>query len=230
MRPTFAALLCAVTLITPVMAGSGPTKLKQPKVFPITISKPGRYLLVSNLNVRHPNTTAIRIMAANVTLDMNGFSILGPCPCHSIASGIGLDAGSFGYANTTVLNGTVQGMGSDGIFVVSGRVEGVAAVDNGGSGISFYGAGIAVNSTAEGNGGLGLAASDGTITNSVAFDNRLTGIAGFGTVTGCTARRNRQGIVASGAVTLSTASGNPFGDISAPGIAGHNICGSDPCP
>ena len=49
--------------------------------FPITITRPGSYRLTSNLTVPDADTTAIEIAADHVTLDLNGFAILGPTDC-----------------------------------------------------------------------------------------------------------------------------------------------------
>jgi hypothetical protein len=48
--------------------------------FPFVISQPGSYRLTGNLTVDQ-NTTAIQIGADNVTLDLNGFAIIGPTVC-----------------------------------------------------------------------------------------------------------------------------------------------------
>src|SRR5437867_12943127 len=73
--------------------------------FPVVINTPGIYKLASNLVVPNENTTAIQINVDNVTIDMNGFAILGPnvCatagihpaqPCTRPGTGYGIDAGS----------------------------------------------------------------------------------------------------------------------------------------
>src|SRR5689334_11212165 len=49
--------------------------------FPVTILQAGSYRLSSNLVVPDRNTTAIEIVASDVPIDMNGFSILGPVEC-----------------------------------------------------------------------------------------------------------------------------------------------------
>ena len=49
--------------------------------FPISICQSGGYRLSGNLTVPDANTTAISIVADNVTLDLNGFAILGPATC-----------------------------------------------------------------------------------------------------------------------------------------------------
>src|SRR5947199_6672479 len=49
--------------------------------FPVTISLAGSYRLSGNLTVPNANTTAISITSDNVTIDLNGFSIIGPTVC-----------------------------------------------------------------------------------------------------------------------------------------------------
>src|SRR5436190_432567 len=49
--------------------------------FPVTISQRGSYRLASDLIVPNANTTAIVVNANNVTIDLNGFSIIGPTVC-----------------------------------------------------------------------------------------------------------------------------------------------------
>src|SRR5262245_64017552 len=49
--------------------------------FPVTISQPGSYRLSSNLVVKEAGVTAIEITANDVTIDLAGFSIVGPNTC-----------------------------------------------------------------------------------------------------------------------------------------------------
>ncbi len=51
--------------------------------FQVTISQSGSYRLTGDLSVPDGNTTAIQITADFVTLDLNGFSIIGPAVCTS---------------------------------------------------------------------------------------------------------------------------------------------------
>ena len=46
--------------------------------FPYKIANPGSYRSSGNLVVKAADTTAINIDASNVTIDLNGFSIMGP--------------------------------------------------------------------------------------------------------------------------------------------------------
>src|SRR4051794_26927322 len=73
--------------------------------FPITISAAGSYRLSGNLTISDANTSAIVITAENVTLDLNGFAILGPVVCtvpvettvcNSSGTGVGIAGGVAG--------------------------------------------------------------------------------------------------------------------------------------
>jgi hypothetical protein len=133
--------------------------------FPITISQPGSYRLTGNLTVPDAFTTAIEITADNVTLDLNGFSILGPNVCtpnpttctHS-GNGVGVHAGSFSAGvvaprSVKVMNGMVRGMGFHGVRLMGDAtaVERVHATSNGGPGI-VVGTGSVTDSIATVNG------------------------------------------------------------------------------
>ena len=114
--------------------------------FPIVISAPGSYQLNSNLVVSEPGTTAILVEANDVTIDLNGYSILGPavctgCPasCTLTGLGVGIDALTFGVDNLRVSNGVVSGMGAEGIAAFNNAViENVRAIGNGADGIDVY--------------------------------------------------------------------------------------------
>jgi hypothetical protein len=120
--------------------------------FPVTISQAGSYRLTGNLTVPDANTTAISVAADNVTIDLNGFSILGPT-----GAGTGRGVSGVGFSHTTVLHGTVQGVGEDGIRLGSdAHVEGVRAANNGGNGILTGSASLVRGNTAENNASFGL--------------------------------------------------------------------------
>ena len=126
--------------------------------FPVTISQAGSYRLTGNLTVPDANTTAICVTASNVTVDLNGFSILGPG-----AAGTGRGVSAVGVTHTTVLNGTVQGVGEDGLRLGGdAHVERVRAASNGGNGILTGVASLVRGNTAENNGSFGLSLSTET--------------------------------------------------------------------
>ena len=94
--------------------------------YPITISRPGRYRLSSDLLVP-PHADGIVITAPNVTLDLNGHRVRGPVRCtHSAASRAvacdwqvesspraGIDASA--APNSVLRNGSVTGFAGMGI-------------------------------------------------------------------------------------------------------------------
>jgi hypothetical protein len=150
-----------VTLIDQKAVLSGKvTELDTPG-FPVTISESGSYRLGSNLVVPDGGTTAIQITADDVTLDMDGFSIIGPNTCTpnpvrctiSGGSGIGIVAVNPtgpSPANVRVRNGVVRGMGGHGIRMMGDgtSVEHVQSVSNGGPGI-VVGQGSIIDSLTE---------------------------------------------------------------------------------
>jgi len=111
-------LLCVVPLSllsVPAHATDGVVLINQASVlssggFPYKITQPGSYRLSGNLVVTG-STDAIDIAASNVTLDLNGFAILGPNvfypPCTTACTGIA-DNGS-APAAVTVRNGSLSG-------------------------------------------------------------------------------------------------------------------------
>jgi hypothetical protein len=98
-------------------------------VFPIKITMPGSYRLASNLNVTSSTADAIDITVDNVTLDLNGFAIIGP-GAESATGSIGINGSS--ASGVTVTNGTVAAMARAGVFLgENAHVEGVRALANG---------------------------------------------------------------------------------------------------
>lgn len=85
--------------------------------FPITITNSGSYQLTSNIVVTSTTNNVIEINADNVTLDLNGFSIIGPRTCTGnnddlVCTNSGMTAhgiSAVGRKNIVVKNGIVQG-------------------------------------------------------------------------------------------------------------------------
>jgi hypothetical protein len=91
--------------------------------FPVTISQPGSYVLSGILTVPNAGTDGIVIAASHVTIDLNGFAILGPTdcsgglsPCAGAGTGHGITTPTDQF-NITIRNGTIQGMGFAGIDI-----------------------------------------------------------------------------------------------------------------
>lgn len=185
-----------VTLINQSNATAGNVTPGDTPGFPVSINLPGIYKLSSNLVVSNQNTTAIQINVDNVTIDLNGFAILGPnvCPtdgvnvaqpCTKVSSspftvGMGIDAGTavaFNVNNTRVLNGTINGMGGIGVFAnVNARIENVNITSNGYYGIYTFGGEI-VDTLVRGNGNTGILTTGAIIRSSRSIFNRGDGIA-----------------------------------------------------
>lgn len=184
--------------------------------FPVTIDTPGSYRLTSNLTVPDADTTAIAVPSAdNVTLDLNGFSILGPTvctgsppslTCSPLGDGVGVNASN--RSNITVANGTVRGMGSVGIFTgPNSLIKEVHVLSNGWNGIQPDG-GIVIDNTVRSNKNIGInfLGSCGAISGNMVESNGSAGISTTlgTTVSGNSVRSNVIGINGGGVVSGNT--------------------------
>ncbi|OHB59680.1 MAG: hypothetical protein A2167_00675 [Planctomycetes bacterium RBG_13_46_10] len=106
---------------------------------PFTISQSGSYCLTQNLTHTNQNTNAIEVNADNVTIDLAGFSLIGPGSNSGASSGIHMN----GRANVEIRNGTITGFGDSGIWeedseaATGHRVISVRVLSNGGTGIEL---------------------------------------------------------------------------------------------
>jgi parallel beta-helix repeat protein len=153
--------------------------------FPVTLSEPGSYRLTGNLVMPDTNTTGIEITASHITIDLNGFGILGPviCSgrpinCSATGSGRGISSSS-GTSNIEVINGIVRGMGGHGIDLITSNnahVERVRITSNGSGGILAGDGSTVTGNTANFNRGNGIFTLSSTVTGNTASFNGLTGI------------------------------------------------------
>lgn len=135
--------------------------------FPVTLSRPGTYKLMSNLTVP-PGKDGILVYSQNVTLDLNGFSIVGPITCTGSGAartcpGAGPNLGSgIQPANNWYLrvrNGTVRGFASYGTtdLAMGSVLEDMTVRDNGLDGVRSWDPDVTVlRSIVTGNGGAGM--------------------------------------------------------------------------
>jgi hypothetical protein len=147
--------------------------------FPVTITTPGSVRLTSNLTVPNENTHAISVNSANVTVDLNGFAILGPTVCLGVPISCNPNGGvGQGIASSnpgiTVLNGTVRGMGGNGIHLAGGASScvGVRASSNGATGIIAHG-GVVRDNVATSNGSFGIVSGGSTVLGNTITANFL---------------------------------------------------------
>jgi len=185
-------LACTIAAI-PALANDGATLIDQNSAtagnitpgddpgFPITITLPGIYRLTGNLRVPDVDTSAIVIASPMVVIDLNGFSINGPvlCPttpvtCLGSGKGVGIQATDPVVRGTRVMNGSIRGMGSQGIQLngTGSSVEKVLVLENGAGGMSVEGSVTA--STAVRNGMFGIIGT--LIRDSYATENVGDGI------------------------------------------------------
>ncbi len=140
--------------------------------FPYKITQPGSYKLSSNLVVP-ADTDGIRVLTSGVTIDLNGFGIIGAINCdtasclpvptvisHGIISRIGA---------LTVRNGHVRGFHT-GIFTEGGLVEDVQLLSNSAFGTNAFNAVLRRNNVAA-NGGTGIGCGSCVVTENVVTSN-----------------------------------------------------------
>ena len=148
-------LSVCVTLIliaAPAMAVDGVVEINQARAaiggvssndtpgFPVSITESGSYRLTSNLTIDE-KLNAIAIYASNVTLDLNGFAIIGPVKCTAgtstctpagVVSAYGVFASS-AADYLTIKNGIITGTGGSGVYCGNSEVcvvEHVTITDN----------------------------------------------------------------------------------------------------
>jgi hypothetical protein len=132
--------------------------------FPVVLSQTGSYRLTSDLRV-DAAVHAIGAGTGGVTIDLNGFTIFGPCAtgsseCKTGGSGAGI-AAPLGLV--AVRNGSVFGTNDDCLQLgPSSHVENVTAFFCGSDGIDMGAGGIVRSSQAISNAGFGLRLGPGT--------------------------------------------------------------------
>jgi parallel beta-helix repeat protein len=165
----------------------------------IVISQSGSYYLASNIVATTGfQGSGIVVSADDVTLDLNGFSIVGSGVGNSVSSGISCASNT--GKRLSIRNGKVRGWAGSGIDAkTSGGsnavITEVHASDNGGSGFSVSEDSVLTRCTSTSNTehGFHLGTSN-TVTDCTADNNGSSGfrVGLAGSLRGCTARFNTQ--------------------------------------
>lgn len=202
-----------------------------PSVFKITA--PGSYYLTGNVTGAD-GKAGIEILASNVTVDLNGFAMLGTAGSDS---GIVMEGG---FVGVRIRNGVISGWGDDGVTLQFGSgsatlIEDLLVTGNANVGINSAGSAIVRGCVVRGNGEVGISAGSGCqVIECTSIDNGGTGIfvAAESIVANCASILNdADGIyLASG----SHASNNSVSQnglhgifVSGEGLATGNFCGSN---
>lgn len=169
--------------------------------YPITLTARGSYRLTSDLSVPSHDTNGIEIGSDDVSIDFNGFGLIGPgtvpivgmvCTLPGTGTGILATANGGGFV---AHDGRVRGMGQDGInvYAQNARIDRMIVERNCGNGIRIGVAGLVIDSQVRANRGNGIeVAARSRVRDSIADNNYATGIlAGAGSVvTTCVASGN----------------------------------------
>ncbi len=189
-------IVLSVVVSTPALAVDGVIEINQTCAvqsgcfpgdsagFPVTIAVSGSYRLTSSLLVSS-TTDAIWVLASLVSLDLNGFGIVGPVTCSgggatltcsSATAGVrGIDGSS---ARTSVRDGVVRGFGGGGILVGShASISDVHVEENAGNGIQAGQFAELLRASTALNDGNGIVADGASrVSGAVARGNKLDGI------------------------------------------------------
>lgn len=192
---------------------------------PVVIDTPGSYYLAENIQ-GIGNQHGIEITVSNVTLNLNGFQVIGA----ELGSLDGIHIGA-NLENTTITNGSVRGFAGAGISgssAVATAIRDVRVASNQGSGI-FVGRAVVDGCIAEGNGSVGISVGVGSVvTGCVAALNGQHGITtGQGsTIQDCSARENvNDGIIVGAFSTATNSASSVNGVLGFRLISGSTIIG-----
>ena len=156
--------------------------------FPVTINGAAgfSYRLTSNLVIPDTNTHGISVAASHISIDLNGFAIIGTACVGSTTDctpasggGHGISISLTSISGISVFNGSIIGMGNRGLSLLgdSHSVRGVQARWNRSYGIFVQGSSLVINSRSNYNGSIGIVAGVNSIVrDSTASSNASHGI------------------------------------------------------
>ena len=168
--PAGSAHAAGEILITQAKALAGNVTPGDAAGFPVSLTRRGTYQLASTL-IASANKAGIHILAPDVTVDLNGFTLHG----NDVANN-GVVAGQ---PNATIRNGTITGFRFDGVnasadFLI---VDAMRIVLNGQDGVFCADGGQIRNSTVSSNGRQGISCTTARVQDNVVQSNAGVGIA-----------------------------------------------------
>jgi hypothetical protein len=139
------------------------------------LRSPGSYVLVRDLIDNRAGFDAVQITASNVTIDMQGFSILGGS---GIATGVGINA--IGQSNVVIRNGIITGMAGGAIVTgANATISDITTSGNSTAGVgnppsiqAGNGSNISNDTTTGGNTG-GIGCAEGCLVRSNVLQSNL---------------------------------------------------------
>ena len=160
-------------------AAHAQTKLTQPlHAGTIRITKAGSYFFGSNLTTPSTTFPFILVSASNVTINLNGFSMIGP---GSAGTAVGIKASLPTVTGLTIVNGTITKIAGAALSLGgSSSVNGVQIIGNKGDGVDCTSSCLVTNNVITGNTGTGLNFSDATsgYQNNIISGNGATVVGG----------------------------------------------------
>jgi hypothetical protein len=176
--PASANTIGSIQAVTPAVDTDFPRTPITQAMLPLTIFKAGSYYLAENLVATADTSFLIRVTTADVTIDLNGFRIVGSTGSLGASSCILLSNAH----NASISNGTIRGCKSVGISGYSSdfvQIDRVRLLNNGSLGADLGHGALVSRSTTANNGGQGLRVAEGSVVEAVvAYGNDSHGIQG----------------------------------------------------
>ena len=134
-HPVVMTLILMVVTPLSVYGVDGQIKITQPSSFPIVIDQSGSYVVTRTITVSTTDVNGIEIHADNVTIDLNGQTLIGPGKQNG-SSGSGIYADD--RNNVAITNGTLRDFSECGIVLTGNnhQLKNVRVYNNGLNGIS----------------------------------------------------------------------------------------------
>lgn len=190
-HPVFWAWILMVMTPFSAYGVDGQIKITQPSTYPIIIDQPGSYVVTRTINVSTTDANGIEIHTDNVTLDLNGHTLIGPGKENG-SSGSGIFANN--KNNIVIINGTLRDFKECGILLNGSNnlIRNLNVYSNGLHGISANSSTRISNCAASYNGSHGFHSLGSAITGCVAFHNGFHGISASSSssISDCTSNHN----------------------------------------